>query len=367
MSVDAGDQEQDRKGTWSKLARWGGSLVVILALLALAHVGIDIFKSANRQEYPVRAYNPARDAIVAAPGKDGKMAAEAHEPYCNAPGNEGDADLCAQWAAVQSVEEGNRLTRISLWVSLGEAIGLTLSLFFTGWAALAASKAAKIAEESMADADQARDLARQSTEAAVKSAEIAQAALSQSRSAVDASTRSAQAAEKAIVQSHEQYVNSHRPYLSLRMSPRFVKNGRVERHGKWVYGHVFLAEAELKNLGKVPATDIKHIMQMYILVDGTDIAEWDDSFIDKNVIPLAPGDDCRLEAIQILEQEYDAVGQGKARIIYRAAVQYTDPLSGRTCQTITVEELVVEGTYDRYVNDHKGVVGFAVCPGVRMT
>jgi hypothetical protein len=49
----------------------------------------------------------------------------------------------------------NRLSRVSILVTGLEFGALILSLFFTCWAALAASKAARIAEEATKDADQA--------------------------------------------------------------------------------------------------------------------------------------------------------------------------------------------------------------------
>lgn len=119
--------------------------VGFLSFVVLLAGGYYVLWQVQQQSYAPDKYQPSRDANLAIPAKDGKVATEAYQPNCQAPQHYRDADLCAQWGSVKASEEGNRLIRVSTRVTYLEFVGLVISLIFTGWAAVAASKGTKAA------------------------------------------------------------------------------------------------------------------------------------------------------------------------------------------------------------------------------
>jgi len=82
--------------------------------------------------------------------KDKRGSAETYQSICEAPKNQSDADLCQQW---RSAEAAQRSASYAFWQAIASMIGifgLIASTFFSGWAAIAASKAAHIAAEAVA-------------------------------------------------------------------------------------------------------------------------------------------------------------------------------------------------------------------------
>jgi hypothetical protein len=110
--------------------------------------------------------------------------ARSYQPNCENPKDREDAELCAQWAAVQANGESNRLSRLSIVITGLEFAGLIGSLFFTGWAALAAAKAAKIAEDATAGAAETMCIARSSAAASMRTADAAAEQVRLSREAL---------------------------------------------------------------------------------------------------------------------------------------------------------------------------------------
>jgi hypothetical protein len=149
-------------------------IILALGLIIVAglfYAGYDQIQSAEKPRYTEYKYQPARDRVSPSPSKKPEVAAKPYQPYCNGPEDRDDADLCAQWAAVQAVGESNRLTRLSITVTALEFGALIISLFFTGWAALAASRATKIAEDATKDADRALEIADDSAKASKAASE----------------------------------------------------------------------------------------------------------------------------------------------------------------------------------------------------
>lgn len=132
------------------IAAVGGIVAVVLATS-----GYQILNEAEEQPYPAYNYQPARDHLPWTAPKYAPVTAIPYEPHCDDPKEREDADLCAQWASVQAVEESNRLARISMRITALEFGALIVSLIFTGWAAMAAAKAAHLAEETTKGADRA--------------------------------------------------------------------------------------------------------------------------------------------------------------------------------------------------------------------
>jgi hypothetical protein len=81
-------------------------------------------------------YQPARNETQPARPLLGQPKARQYNPSCQAPVNREDSDLCAQWSAVEAVNESNGLATINLWLSvitvLMTATGTSL-LLWTLW------------------------------------------------------------------------------------------------------------------------------------------------------------------------------------------------------------------------------------------
>lgn len=188
-----------------------------LVFLALSTAGYQILNEAEEQPYPAYEYQPARDHLPWAAPKYAPVTPIPYEPHCDDPKERDDADLCAQWAAVQAVEESNRLSRIGIRVNALEFGALIVSLIFTGWAAMAAAKAARIAEEATKDADKALAIAERNADAAARHATLAEVT-----------------AQRQL-----------RAYIVLDTAKVTVENGTV---------HTFL---KFRNTGVTPATHVR--------------------------------------------------------------------------------------------------------------
>jgi len=121
-------------------------LISISALLAAGYYQLE---SSEQQPYAQEKYQPARDARLPVPVKEGEIVSEPYQPNCQAPKSKDDADLCAQWSAVQATTEANRLNRIGLRVTYFEFSALIVSLIFTGWAAIAAAQQVRLSRLSL--------------------------------------------------------------------------------------------------------------------------------------------------------------------------------------------------------------------------
>lgn len=98
-------------------------LLAIVGLLAAAGVVVESYQiySAAEQQHVDYRYQPARQArrvILVRSNSEPK----GYQPDCQNPQGNSNADLCAQWAAVDQVGEANRLSalnvRLSLFISL---------------------------------------------------------------------------------------------------------------------------------------------------------------------------------------------------------------------------------------------------------
>jgi len=135
--------------------------------------GYQVLDQTDEQPYSDYHYQPARDRVPPSGRKNSGVATEAYQPYCDAPQSRDDADLCSQWASAQAATESNRLSRISIRITGFEFGALIVSLIFTGWAAFAASKATKIAQDANDGANEAVDAALRSADATKLAAQAA--------------------------------------------------------------------------------------------------------------------------------------------------------------------------------------------------
>ena len=111
------------RGCWGVILAIVGGLSLWVLGLAASYSYREFYKPTEYQ-YPREPYQPARDATKPVAGKE-QPAAKAYDPHCQQPQGHDEADLCAQWGAVQAVSETNRLTRIGLklgffgfWIAL---------------------------------------------------------------------------------------------------------------------------------------------------------------------------------------------------------------------------------------------------------
>ena len=263
----------------------------LVAFALLGYFAYDKLESADKPAYSQYKYQPARDAIAPPLAKNTKIASAPYQPNCAAPKSRDDADLCAQWASVQAVGESNRITRLSILITGLEFGALIISLFFTGWAALAASKAARIAEEATKDADDAIAIARQS----------------------------AAAAERQVAISEEASRKELQAYVVI---GGLIANGFGPNSAP-------MFQVQLINTGKTPARNLKASLLFYLLSEGCfpptqrpDVSQLPSQTIgaDKPVHGKIEFEGGR----QFLEAEWEALKEGRLKAFAAVYATYED-------------------------------------------
>lgn len=124
-------------------------VIAAIALLAVATPS-GARDNDKAQERPDAAQASPSEATPSAPPAD--RSADVGEPYapdCNRPESRDDASFCVESRAALSAEQSVAISDRSFWVTLWSTVAVLLSLFFTGWAAVAAARAAKSAERSV--------------------------------------------------------------------------------------------------------------------------------------------------------------------------------------------------------------------------
>ena len=108
--------------------------VSVCALLALGagYTSIQFYEASEQHRAEYR-YQPAREPgfHILAPKQ---TIAPHYKPSCNNPNTNSDADLCAQWAAVDQVTESNRLASINTKLTLFASVLTLLGTVFVGFA-----------------------------------------------------------------------------------------------------------------------------------------------------------------------------------------------------------------------------------------
>jgi hypothetical protein len=82
--------------------------------------GYEFYKAAG-QRNATYDYQPSSNARFPI-GVKGQPKSKPYQPNCEQPQNREDADLCAQWAAVSQATEANRLSSLSLQISIGAMV-----------------------------------------------------------------------------------------------------------------------------------------------------------------------------------------------------------------------------------------------------
>ncbi|RWB23101.1 MAG: hypothetical protein EOQ40_02450 [Mesorhizobium sp.] len=212
------------RGYWRVILAFGCLIVVGLGYLAYQEL-----QGSEIDTYPDASYQPARNATFPPAPKEHQARTEHYDPHCQEPANREDSDLCAQWSAVEAVNESNRLVRVSLNVVALEFGALVVSLIFTGWAAVAAAQAARAANQSIEN-----ERAGAAAEALRFSQQYGEM------------KRSADAAEASIKETRHIGERQLRAYLVIdRIEAEVSKRGDL--------GRVFDVKVTLKNTGQTPA------------------------------------------------------------------------------------------------------------------
>lgn len=116
--------------------RWWAKVLVGVLFFGLLGVGGYVYISlddAAEQRHANYDYQPAANPRLP-PAMRGQPQPHPYQPYCDNPQGKEQADLCAQWAAVEQASEANRLAsanvRLTLWVMLVSFFG-TAGLIWT--------------------------------------------------------------------------------------------------------------------------------------------------------------------------------------------------------------------------------------------
>ena len=90
------------------------------------------FYNASEQQSANYHYQPARhqSRVIVLPGK---TYPKGYQPNCDNPQSDKDADLCAQWAAVDQVMEANRLASVNVKLALLISVLTFIGTGFVGW------------------------------------------------------------------------------------------------------------------------------------------------------------------------------------------------------------------------------------------
>lgn len=81
--------------------------------------------------------------------KQHKANADTYGAICDKPKNHDQADLCQQWRSALAAEQQLEWSRKQFWIGTISIAGLIGSLIFTGWAAVAAGRAAQAATDTV--------------------------------------------------------------------------------------------------------------------------------------------------------------------------------------------------------------------------
>lgn len=135
--------------------------IILAIVIGLGTVGTTYsyyeVEQATRPEYPKNNYQPARNASFPIRRVAGQPKAKEYDPHCQQPETSADGDLCAQWGAVEAVDESNRLVRINILLTL--ALG-ALGILATGIGAVLVYRSLTQSEEGLKAAREANEHAR---------------------------------------------------------------------------------------------------------------------------------------------------------------------------------------------------------------
>jgi hypothetical protein len=97
----------------------------------LSIVAYNLYDAAEQRNasYNYQPSSKARGSVIGIT----KPHAKEYEPYCQNPQSNEDADLCAQWGAVEQVAESNRLTSLNARMAIASLIATAVATFLLLW------------------------------------------------------------------------------------------------------------------------------------------------------------------------------------------------------------------------------------------
>ena len=113
---------------------WRSIIAVVLAAFIFSALGIVAyhFYNAAEQRNSEYDYQPAAKSSGSVTGI-AKTPAKAYQPNCKNPQTYENADLCAQWAAVEQVGESNRLTSLNARMAVASLVATAVATFLLLW------------------------------------------------------------------------------------------------------------------------------------------------------------------------------------------------------------------------------------------
>lgn len=226
-----------------------------LGLVVLGWLRYDPVFYGAQDPYPDAEYQPARKATFPpAPGEH-EPRAKTYDPHCQAPGNRDDSDLCAQWSAVEAVNESNRVAQLALKSGWLDFLALILTLIFTAWAAWAAQRAASAANDALA-----HEIEGAGAEAARFSDQLAE--MKRTADAMASTVKVANAANiiarDTVAATRDVGIAQVRAYVSVTKIEAFFSSAQwaadtetAERKGP--IHHTFNVDLSIGNFGRTPA------------------------------------------------------------------------------------------------------------------
>lgn len=128
-------------------------VVLIWGFMALLPLVAQYDGQGGRRAEKAAAYqiepSPPRPAAYLADDQ-----AKAYQPRCKGPQSREEAGLCVELRAAAAAEQANMISDRGFWVTFWGTIAVLISVIFTAWAAVAASRAARAAERSVSHANE---------------------------------------------------------------------------------------------------------------------------------------------------------------------------------------------------------------------
>lgn len=261
------------QSNWLRNAAFVGCLIAAMVTVApvLGQPPNKAVEAEKADNPNTEAANPpsAEDLDIAF-WKDHQGDSRTYEAICEKPRTKDYADLCQQWRSAEAAKQQLYWSRNQFWIGVASTAGLILTLAFTGWAALAASRAAK-------------------------------------------------AADKAVEVAEGTAKHQLRAYLS--MSPKLA--------GGFLEGEVVRIEFSPNNHGQTPAHSVRHVFEVAILPHPLPVgftfppAERESN----NRFTVYPDSDVRswfTKSTPITLQEVDDVRANRARLHCWGATYYSD-------------------------------------------
>jgi len=127
-----------------------GRWLVVAILLATPALGQTDEPKGSGVEGEAATQESEAQTPAAAPTKKKRKSARYYEALCKSATDPKDRDLCQQWRMAEAAKKQAKWTQRQFWATVAEIGALALTVLFTGWAAIAAGRAAKAANKSVA-------------------------------------------------------------------------------------------------------------------------------------------------------------------------------------------------------------------------